>query len=145
MMCTIPSFRILKFRRIFNCRFFVLAAVLVLGLMSTSDVQGQCTRCCFPYPNVSVSPTTAEEGQPVALTTTVLNCSYGRVFTIKVNVTPNDISCSSFAEAFSASVYVPPFQSRTLTYTFPAPKCDSTYKVSAGSAAGIATTTLTVN
>ncbi len=112
-----------------------------------TTVHAQCTRCCFPYANLTVNPTTAEEGQPVVVTTGVLNClPYARVITVKVNVTPST-ACASFAEAFSISVYVPPLQGRTVTYTFAAPKCDGIYKVteSVSNAPGYATKNLTVN
>ena len=126
---------------------FMLAALVVAWLTFPAAAHAQCTRCCFAYANLSVNPTTAEEGQPVMVTTVALNCSpYSRVITATVNVKP-EAACVSFAEAFKTSVYVPPFQSRTVTYTFAAPKCRGTYQVteSSSNASGSAKRTLTVN
>ena len=120
----------------------------MISVMFPAIVHAQCTRCCFPSPNVSVSPVTAEEGQSVVVTTVLLNCSpYARVLTAKVNVTPNSSTCASFAEAFSINAYVLPFRSRTVSYTFAAPNCDGGYKVTewSSNATGYATATLTVN
>jgi hypothetical protein len=53
---------------------FTLTA-LIIGCMATPrTVHAQCTRCCFSYANVTVNPTTAEEGQPVVVSTGVFNC-----------------------------------------------------------------------
>jgi hypothetical protein len=126
-------------------------AVLVLSVacaMFPAIVHAQCTRCCFPAPNVSVSPVTAEEGQSVVVTTVLLNCSpIARVLTAKVNITPNNSSCASFAEAFSVTALVLPFRSRTVSYTFAAANCDGGYEVteSSSNAPGYATAILTVN
>jgi hypothetical protein len=123
----------------------VLAAACLTG---SRTAHAQCTRCCFPSPNVTVSPATAEEGQSVVVTTVLLNCSsYSRVLSATVNVTPNNSGCASFAEAFTISAYVLPFRSRTVSYTFAAPNCDGTYAVTekSSNAYGYATATLTVN
>jgi hypothetical protein len=123
----------------------------VLAIFPTI-ARGQCTRCCglcsppCDRPNLTVSPSTAEEGQPVVLMTVVHNCaSEGKVATVKVNVTPS-AACASFAEAFAIQAYVPAFESRTVTYTFSAPKCEGAYRVAetSSNAAGSATATLTV-
>jgi hypothetical protein len=124
----------------------VQLALVIACLTFPAAVHAQCTRCCFPYPNLTLNPSTAQEGEPVIVTTVLLNCSpYSRVLTAKVNVTPPS-ACAKFAEAFSTSAYVPPFQSRTVTYTFAAPKCRGTYEVteSSSNASGYATRTLTV-
>jgi hypothetical protein len=126
---------------------FALTALIIGCLATPTMVYAQCTRCCFDYANVTVNPTTAEEGQPVVVTTGVFNCRpYAQVIIAKVNVTPST-ACALFAEAFYIRAYVPPFQHRILTYTFAAPNCDGTYKVteSVSTASGYATTTLTVN
>jgi hypothetical protein len=121
----------------------LLAALATFPTMA----HGQCTRCCFPTANVTVSPSTAEEGQPVVLTTVVLNCApESKVITVKVNVTPS-AACALFAEAFAIQAYVPRLQSRTVTYTFSAPRCEGGYQVTetSSNASGSATATLTVN
>jgi len=135
-------------RRTVSTKLAFTLTALIIGCMATPrTVHAQCTRCCFEYPNVSVHPTTAEKGQPVVVTTGVFNCRpYPQVITAKVNVTPSP-ACASFAEAFYISAYVPQFQHRILTYTFAAPNCDGTYKVteSVSTASGYATKTLTVD
>ena len=126
----------------------VMVAVLVTASLAEPKVAySQCTRCCFPAANLTVTPATAQKGQPVVLTTGVLNCSpYQRVIIATVNLAPAS-SCTAYAEAFSIKVYVPPFQARTATYTFAAPKCSGTYKVieSVSNFPGSVTKTLTVN
>src|SRR5437660_3740281 len=115
-------------------------------LTSAASAHAQCTRCCFPSSNVTVSPTTAKEGQSVIVTTVLLNCSsYARVLTATVNVTPNNAACGSFAEAFKVSAYVLPYRSRTVSYTFAAPHCRGTYAITEQSSntTGYATATLT--
>jgi hypothetical protein len=67
-------------------------------------------------------PPTAAEGQPVMVTTVLQNCSYSRVITAKMNVKAGT-ACASSAEVFSMSAYVPAYQSRTVSYTFAAPRC----------------------
>jgi len=125
--------------------------VLVLSVACAvfpAIVHAQCTRCCFPAPNVSVSPVTAEEGQSVVVTAVLLNCSsFQRVLTAKVNVTPSNSACASFAEAFQVSALLLPFRSRAVSYTFAAANCDGRYEVkeSSSNASGIATAILTVN
>lgn len=129
--------------------------VLALPLTLTTGARAQCTRNCgippycitHPVPNLSVNPSTAEQGQPVVVTSTVRNCVvYPEVITVRVNVTP-ERACAAFAEAFSVSAYVPRLESRTVSYTFAAPKCSGTYKVteSSSNASGTATKTLTVD
>jgi hypothetical protein len=114
--------------------------------------RGQCTRCCgacpppCDRPNLTVSPSTAEEGRPVVLTTVVYNCATeNRVITVKVNVTPS-AACAAFAEAFAIEAYVPEHESRTVAYTFSAPKCEGVYQVkgAVSNAGGTAEATLTV-
>lgn len=129
-------------------RTIVLIAFTATCLIFTAMAHAQCTRCCFPSPNVTVSPATAEEGQSVMVTTVLLNCSsYTRVLTATVNVTPSNTACTSFAEAFKISAYVSPYRSRTVSYTFAAPNCDGTYAVTekTSNASGYAKATLTVN
>jgi len=129
-------------------KLLIASSVLITAcLVFSTTLHAQCTRCCFPYPNLAVSPTIAEEAQPVVLTTRVQNClSYARVITVKVNVTP-PTTCASFAEAFSITVYVPRLQGRTVSYTFSAPNCDGRYKVidSVSGVSGSATAYFTVN
>ena len=129
-----------------NAKLIVVLTISAIAfLVFAPAVQAQCTRCCFPYPNLTVTPITAREGQPVMVTTVLQNCSYSRVITAKVNVKPGT-ACATFAEAFSMSAYVPAFQSRTVSYTFAAPRCHGTYQVieSSSNASGYATKTLTV-
>jgi len=129
-------------------RTIVLMAFAAACLTFTSTAHAQCTRCCFPSSNVTVSPTTAEEGQSVIVTTVLLNCSsYPRVLTATVNVTPNNAACTSFAEAFKVSAYILPYRSRTVSYTFAAPHCRGTYSITekSNNTTGYATATLTVN
>jgi hypothetical protein len=123
-----------------------LTILAMAFLVFAPAVQAQCTRCCFQYPNLTLTPATAAEGQPVMVTTVLQNClPYPRVITAKVNVKPGT-ACALFAEAFSVSAYVPAFQSRTVSYTFAAPRCRGTYQVieSSSNASGYATKTLTV-
>ena len=129
-------------------RTIALMAFAAAFLTFAATAHAQCTRCCFPYSNVTVSPTTAEEGQSVVVTTVLLNCSsYPRVLTATVNVTPKNAACASFAEAFKVSAYILPYRSRTVSYTFAAPHCRGTYLITEKSSntTGYATTTLTVN
>jgi hypothetical protein len=112
---------------------------LAIGVLSAASltfpalVHAQCTRCCGIQgfgTSLTVTPTTAEEGQPVSITIGVYSCYYvAKVFTATVNLTPTASGCAAFAEAFSASGIVYPGQHRIFTYTLPAPKCDSTYNV----------------
>jgi hypothetical protein len=124
-----------------------LIVALSLIVASATLAGAQCIRCCFPASNLSVTPATAEEGQPVVLMVSVVNCQpFPRVITVKINVTPGP-ACESFAEAFSISAYIPRPQARTVTYTFDAPKCVGPYKVteSSSNAPGTVTKTLTVD
>ena len=118
------------------------AACLVFPTM----VQAQCTRCCGIQrfvTSLSVTPTTAEEGQPVSVTVGVSSCfSVARVFMATVNLTPTVSACTLFAEAFSVSGLIYPGGHRIFTYTLPAPKCDSVYNVKMNGTVGA---TLTVN
>lgn len=130
----------MRYRKLF------LAAALLLVNAAASLTNAQCTRCCFPFPNISVNPAITLQNQAVTVTTTVVNCRpYRMVITAKVSVSPES-GCTSFAEAFSLQALIPGFESRTLTYTFPAPKCNATYQVkeSSSNATGTATKTLTV-
>jgi hypothetical protein len=122
-----------------------LALVAMVSLAFAPAAPAQCTRCCFPYPNLTLTPTTAAEGQPVMVATVLQNCSYSRVITAKINVKPGT-ACASFAEAFSMSAYVPAYQSGTFSYTFAAPRCRGTYQVieSSSNASGYVTKNLTV-
>jgi len=130
-----------------KAKFVVALTLLAMAYLTlAASAQAQCTRCCFSYPNLAVNPTTAQEGQPVVVTTVLQNClPYPRVITAKVNVQPGT-ACASYAEAFSMSIYVPRLQSRTVSYTFAAPKCRGSYQVieSSSNASGAATKTLTV-
>ncbi len=114
-------------------------------LMFPAIINAQCTRCCGVQgfsTSLTVTPTTAEEGQPVSVTIGVYSCYYtAKVFTATVNITPTVSACTSFAEAFSVSGIVYPGQHRIFTYTLPAPKCVSTYDVALN---GIVRATLTV-
>jgi hypothetical protein len=134
-------------RRVGSVKSAIALAVVVTACFTSAEAHAQCVRCCFPAPNVVVSPATTEEGQPVVVTIHVLNCQgFRRVITAKVNVTPS-AACASFAEAFSVTALVPPVSGRTLTYTLAAPKCEGTYKLteSSSNAPGSATTSLKVN
>jgi hypothetical protein len=129
-------------------RTVVLIAFAAASLTFTATAHAQCTRCCFPSSNVTVSPTTAQEGQSVIVTTVLLNCSPDpRVLTATVNVTPENAACTAFAEAFKASAYILPYRSRTVSYTFAAPHCRGAYSITEKSSntPGYATATLTVN
>ena len=124
-------------------------ALAVLGaacLMFPAMVHAQCTRCCGIsrfVTSLTVTPTIAEEGQPVSVTIGVSSCfSVAKVFTATVNLTPTVPACASFADAFSVSGILYPGSHRIFTYTLPAPKCDSTYNVTMN---GTVRATLTVN
>jgi hypothetical protein len=129
----------------------VTMTLLALLAIFPTIARGQCTRCCGACSpcdrlNLGVNPSTAEEGQPVVLTTVIHNCGReGGVFTVRMNVTPS-APCASFAEAFGIEAYVPGSESRTVTYTFSAPKCEGVYQVreTSSSALGTAAATLTV-
>jgi hypothetical protein len=114
---------------------FKLAAAVVITacLMFPGIASAQCTRCCGAegfFTSVSVTPTTAEEGQPVSVTIGVSSCySTVKTFTANVDITPTVSACEKFAEAFTVSGKVFPHQHRIFTYTLPAPNCDSTYDV----------------
>ena len=55
-----------------------ITPALILLVASATLAGAQCTRCCgnccISKPNVSVSPMTAQQRQPVVATTTLLNC-----------------------------------------------------------------------
>ncbi len=123
-----------------------IAVLIAACLMFPAMVHAQCTRCCGRtgfVTSLSVTPTTAEEGQPVSVTIGVSSCfSVAKVFTATVNLTPTISACASFAEAFSVSGIIFPGGHRIFTYTLPAPKCDSTYNVTMN---GTSRGTLTVN
>jgi hypothetical protein len=110
--------------------FIVAVAMLAIASLTFAPAaHAKCTRCCFQYPNLTLTPDTAAEARPVMVITVLQNClPYPRVISAKVNVTPRT-ACASFAEAFSMSAYVPAFQSRTVSYTFAAPRCRGTYQV----------------
>ena len=123
-----------------------IAVLSAACLMFPAMVHAQCTRCCGQrglLTTLSVTPTTAEEGQPVSVTIGVFSClSFAKVFTATVNLTPTISACASFAEAFSVSGIISPGGYRKFTYTLPAPECDSTYNVTMN---GTSRGTLTVN
>jgi hypothetical protein len=55
----------------------LIVALTILAmpfLVFAPAVQAQCTRCCFQYPNLTLTPATAAEGQPVMVTTVLQNC-----------------------------------------------------------------------
>ena len=113
-----------------------LKLVTLLGVacvMFPAIAHAQCTRCCGVQgflTSLTVTPTTAEEGQPVSITISVSSCYYtAKVFTATVSLTPIVSACASFAEDFSVSAKLYPGQHRIFTYTLPAPKCDSDYDV----------------
>ena len=122
------------------------AVLSVACVMFAAVARAQCTRCCGVQgfsTSVTVTPTSAEEGQPVSVTIGVYSCYYAaKVFTATVDITPTVSSCAAFAEAFSVSGIVYPGQHRIFTYTLPAPKCDSTYDVTMN---GTVRATLTVD
>jgi hypothetical protein len=83
-----------------RANFVALAMLAIASLTFAPAADAQCTRCCFQYPNLTLTPDTAAEGQPVMVTTVLQNClPYSRVISGKVNVTP-PTACASFAEAF---------------------------------------------
>ena len=127
-------------------RKLALVAVFITWLFLSAAASAQCTRCCGVQgfrTTVSVAPTTAEEAQPVSVTIAVSSCySTAKAFTAKVNITPETSACASDAEAFSVSGMIYPGQHRIFTYTLPAPKCESIYKVIMN---GAVRATLTVN
>jgi hypothetical protein len=135
-------------RRAVSTKFAVASVVVITAWLTfPTAVHAQCTRCCFPNANVTVSPATTEEGQPVVVTSVVLNClPIRRLITVTVNVMPGP-TCASFAEAFSVTALVPRLSSRTVTYTLAAPKCEGNYTVkeTVSNAPGYATKTLKVN
>jgi hypothetical protein len=78
----------------YRLRTILLMAFAAACLTFAASAHGQCTRCCFPSSNVTVSPTTAQGAQSVIVTTVLLNCSvYPRVLTATVSVTPNNAAC----------------------------------------------------
>lgn len=121
-------------QRFMQSRLMPLAGVMALTLVGSPKLHAQCTRCCFPNPNITVTPAKAKEGQPVMLTVVVVNCGLAaEVVTAKVNVTPGK-ACAPFAEAFSTKVFLRArFQARTLTYMLDAPACQGTFKVTESS------------
>jgi len=124
----------------------VFAVMSIAYMMSSTIAYAQCTRCCGIQrfgTSLTVTPATAEEGQPVSITVGVYSCYYvAKVFTATVDVTPTASGCAAFAEAFSVRGIVYPGQHRIFTYTLPAPKCDSTYDVTMN---GTVRATLTVD
>jgi hypothetical protein len=108
-------------------------SLLATLMMFPAMAHAQCTRCCGVQgfvTSLTLTPTSAEEGQPVSVTIGVSSCySTVKTFTANVDITPTVSACASFAEAFTVSGKVFPGQHRIFTYTLPAPKCDSTYDV----------------
>jgi hypothetical protein len=108
-------------------------SLLATLMMFPAMAHAQCTRCCGVQgfvTSLTITPTSAEDGQPVSITIGVSSCYYtAKVFTATVNIIPTAFACESFAEEFSVSGTVFPGQHRIFTYTLPAPKCDSTYDV----------------
>jgi hypothetical protein len=122
----------------------------VLGaawLMFPAIVHAQCTRCCFGHfqTQLAVTPTAAEEKQPVTVKVSV-SSTYPcpQVFTATVNITPTVPACASFADAFQVSGFLRTFGGRSFTYTLPAPNCASTYKVKLNGYPLFGTTTATL-
>jgi len=129
----------------------LFAVLSVTCSMFPARAQAQCTRCCGAqgfWTSLAVTPTSAEEGQPVSITIGVSSCfSTTKVFTATVRIIPTASACSSFAEEFSVSGTVFAREHRIFTHTFPAPKCDSTYDVTMESVSTmnfVPTVTLTV-
>ena len=111
----------------------LFAVLSVTCTMFPARAHAQCTRSCgFQrfWASLTVTPTSAAQGQPVSITIGVSSYSYTiEVFTATVRIIPTASACSSFAEEFSVSGTVFPREHRIFTYTLPAPKCDSTYDV----------------
>ena len=120
----------------------VLSAV---WLMFPAIVHAQCTRCCYDIfqTHLAVTPTAAEEKQPVAVRVSVTSYyCVPEVFTATLNISPTVPACEPFADAFKVSEFIGPRETRYFTYTLPAPNCASTYKVKLN---GIVRATLTVD
>ena len=120
-------------------------SLLATLMMFPAMARAQCTRCCGVQgfvTSLTITPTSAEEGQPVSITIGVSSCYYtAKVFTATVKIIPTASACESFAQEFSVTGTVFPGEHRIFTYTLPAPKCDSTYDVTMN---GTVRATLTV-
>lgn len=118
-------------KKMARLRLAVIATAMSSFFLCTS-ARAQCTRCCVPgfSTTLSLSPTTTEEQLPVSVTIGVTSCySSVRVFKATVNIVPETSACTSSTEAFSVSGIIYPGQHRIFTYTLPAPRCESIYKV----------------
>jgi hypothetical protein len=129
-----------------SMRFPFAIAIAVLITLCPTTIHAQCTRSCglgVFFTSLTVTPTTAVEGQPVSITIGVRSTfTSPKVFTATVNLVPTNNVCAAFAEAFSVSSLVYPYQYRIFTYTLSAPRCRSTYNVNMN---GVVRATLTVN
>ena len=118
-------------------------AAMFLALAVASPAHAATT--CTPL-NLTISPGTAEELQPVTIANSVTNCSQStQVIKVNVTLTASD-SCWNNSESFSFKVLLRAGKSRTISFMLPAPPCDGIYTVTETSSnGGSATASLTVN
>ena len=96
-------------------------------LMFPANVHAQA---CNPTCPLSISPTTAQQGQPVTIRVGLDNHSdQERLITASIGILSTASWCSQFDERFSVTDEVPAGQLVFVSHTVPAPKCTSTYDV----------------